>query len=83
MNRVCSNNKNLCCDGIFLLETVSESSEIGVTMLIITVIYCAEAEERRKLVAEEPAEERADDHKDGKREFLSIYQGRNRVLPID
>lgn len=51
-------------------------------MLIVTTIYCMELETAKKVAAEEPAEERVSLPGD-EREFLGIYQGKNRVKPID
>lgn len=52
-------------------------------MLIITTIYIAEAEDPTKGETREPAWEAAADLKDASRQWLSIYEGKNRVLPID
>lgn len=52
-------------------------------MLIITTIYIAEAEDPTRGEAYEPRWQEAADLKDASRQWLSIYEGKNRVLPID
>jgi hypothetical protein len=52
-------------------------------MLIITTIYIAEAEDPTQGEAREPAWQEAADLKEASRQWLSIYEGKNRVLPID
>jgi hypothetical protein len=52
-------------------------------MLIITTIYIAEAEDPTQGEAHESAWQEAADLKDATRQWLSIYEGKNRVLPID
>jgi hypothetical protein len=53
-------------------------------MLIITTIYIAEAQDpTRGDEAHEPVWQEAADLKDASRQWLSIYEGKNRVLPID
>lgn len=51
-------------------------------MLIVTTIYCMELETAKKVGAEEPVDEHVNLPGDD-REFLGIYQGKNRVKPID
>jgi hypothetical protein len=52
-------------------------------MLIITTIYIAEVEDSTHGEAHEPAWQVAADLKDATRQWVSIYEGKNRVLPID
>jgi hypothetical protein len=53
-------------------------------MLVITTIYCTEVDTAEEPVeVEMPAEESAVEVSDAERELLSIYQGHNRVLPMD
>lgn len=61
--------------------------EIEVNMLIVTTIYCTEMT-REQLIAREREQETAleasaSDSAEDSREFLGIYQGTNRVLPMD
>ena len=50
-------------------------------MLIVTTIYCMELETAKKLTAEQPMEEQPVTLPGDDREFLGIYQGKNRVKP--
>jgi hypothetical protein len=52
-------------------------------MVIITTIYIAEAEDTTHGETHETAWQEASDLKDATRQWLSIYEGKNRVLPID
>jgi hypothetical protein len=52
----------------------------GTHMLIVTTIYCMELETAKKLAPDQPAEEHVNLPGDD-REFLGIYQGKNRVKP--
>ena len=52
-------------------------------MLIITTIYIAEAEDPTQGETHEPAWQEAADLKDASRQWVSIYEGKNRVLPLD
>lgn len=52
-------------------------------MLIITTIYIAEAEDSTQGEMCEPAWHEAAELKEAKRQWVSIYEGKNRVLPID
>ena len=52
-------------------------------MLIITTIYLAETEDPTQGGAQEPAWQEAADLKDVSRQWVSIYEGKNRVLPIE
>jgi len=52
-------------------------------MLIVTTIYIAELEDRVQDDAHEPAWRKAADLKDASRQWVSIYEGKNRVLPMD
>jgi hypothetical protein len=52
-------------------------------MLIITTIYIAEAEDPTQVEMCEPAWHEAAELKEAKRQWVSIYEGKNRVLPID
>jgi hypothetical protein len=56
-------------------------------MLIVTTIYCTEMT-RDQMVAHEREQEAAleasaSESADTPREFLGIYQGKNRVLPLE
>lgn len=50
-------------------------------MLIVTTIYCMELETAKKLTAEQDTEEHPVNLPGDDREFLGIYQGKNRVKP--
>lgn len=50
-------------------------------MLIVTTIYCMEPETAKKLTSEQPNEEHTVNLPGDDREFLGIYQGKNRVKP--
>ena len=52
-------------------------------MLIITSIYIAETENPGQRETHEDAWHEAADLKEASREWVSIYEGKNRVLPID
>lgn len=52
-------------------------------MLIITTIYVAESEDRARDDAPEATWQEAADLKDASRQWVSIYEGKNRVLPMD
>ncbi|MDR5726564.1 MAG: hypothetical protein RB191_03745 [Terriglobia bacterium] len=52
-------------------------------MLIITTIYIAEAEDPTQTKIHEPAWHEAAELKEATRQWVSIYEGKNRVLPID
>jgi hypothetical protein len=52
-------------------------------MLILTTIYIAETEDLTQGQAHEPAWQEPSDLKDAVRQWVSIYEGKNRVLPID
>ena len=52
-------------------------------MLIITTIYIADAEDTTQREVREHGWQEAADLKDATRQWVSIYEGKNRVLPID
>lgn len=52
-------------------------------MNIITTIYLAELEPVEEHSVEEPTEVGARVVDDAGRKWISIYQGKNRVLPLD
>lgn len=52
-------------------------------MLIITTIYIAEVKDSTQGETHETAWQEATDLKDAARQWVSIYEGKNRVLPID
>ena len=52
-------------------------------MLIVTRIYCAEFEPAKEPDTGKAVEWSVADLKDGSRNLLSVYQGTNRVHPID
>ncbi len=52
-------------------------------MLIITTIYIAEAEDPTHGETPESLWQGAADLKDATRQWVSIYEGKNRILPID
>jgi hypothetical protein len=52
-------------------------------MLIITTIYIAETEDPTLGETHEPVWHEASDLKEAARHWVSIYEGKNRVLPID
>lgn len=52
-------------------------------MLIITTVYIAEANDPEAHQVEEGRSVRVTDLKESAREWVSIYEGKNRILPID
>lgn len=52
-------------------------------MLIVTTVYCMELQPAERCPADRPVEECLPDPRDSDRELFSIYQGKNRMLPID
>ncbi len=52
-------------------------------MLIITTIYFAETEDPTHGGSHEPEWQEAVELKEATRQWVSIYEGKNRVLPID
>jgi hypothetical protein len=52
-------------------------------MLIITTVYIAEAKVPAEHEVQEGRQIRVADLKESTREWLSIYEGKNRVFPID
>ena len=52
-------------------------------MLIITTVYIAEAKVPAEHEVPEGRQIRVADLKESTREWLSIYEGKNRVFPID
>jgi hypothetical protein len=52
-------------------------------MIIVTTIYCAESETTHQPGTKRAAEKTVADLKDAERKLLSMYQGTNRVLPLD
>jgi hypothetical protein len=52
-------------------------------MLIITTIYIAETEDPTQSDAREHGWQEAAELKEATRQWVSIYEGKNRVLPID
>ncbi len=52
-------------------------------MIIVTTIYCAESRPVQQPHTGEVIEMTVADLKDAERKLLSVYQGRNRVLPLD
>jgi hypothetical protein len=52
-------------------------------MLIITTVYIAEAEDPTQAEMHEAAWHEAAELKEAERQWVSIYEGKNRVLPID
>lgn len=52
-------------------------------MLILTTIYCAETEHVEQPRTEKVMEMTIDDLKEAERKLLGVYQGTNRVLPLD
>ena len=52
-------------------------------MLIVTTIYCAESEPAKQTNAGKVTEMTLADLKDAERKLLSVYQGTNRVVPLD
>jgi hypothetical protein len=51
-------------------------------MLVITSIFVAEVESPKAQQGKQSNEAGLDRFKDAKRELLSLYEGKNRVLPI-
>jgi len=52
-------------------------------MLIITTVYIAEAEDPTQGEVRDHGWQEVADLKDATRQWVSIYEGKNRVLPID
>lgn len=52
-------------------------------MIIVTTIYCAETEPAKQTNAGKATEMTVADLRDAERKLLSVYQGTNRVLPLD
>jgi len=52
-------------------------------MLIITTIYIAKPQDLNQENAHDGAWAEAADMREAAREWVSIYEGKNRVLPID
>lgn len=52
-------------------------------MLIVTTIYCADLDSVKAAAAEKPAGQNVAAVKELSRELVSIYQGKNRVQPMD
>ena len=52
-------------------------------MIIVTTIYCAEPEPATQPATGKVNELTLADLKDAERKLLSVYQGTNRVLPLD
>ncbi|MGA8090549.1 MAG: hypothetical protein WCA10_24955 [Terracidiphilus sp.] len=49
----------------------------------MTTIYCAESEPAHQPGARKAPEKTLADLKDAERKLMSMYQGTNRVLPLD
>jgi hypothetical protein len=52
-------------------------------MIIVTTIYCAQSEHAQQPHTEKVVEMTVADLKDVERKLVSVYQGTNRVLPLD
>jgi hypothetical protein len=52
-------------------------------MIIVTTIYCAESEPAQQPKTGKVIQMKVADLKDAKRQLLGVYQGTNRVLPLD
>ena len=52
-------------------------------MLILTTIYCAEAEHVQQPRTGKVTEMTSSELKEAERKLLGMYQGTNRVLPLD
>lgn len=52
-------------------------------MLIITTVFCVNQSDLEDVVPEAGAEDDDELCAEDRRELLSIYQGKNRMLPID
>jgi len=52
-------------------------------MLILTTVYCAEAEHIQRPGTGKVIEMTLTDLKEAERKLLGVYQGTNRVLPLD
>ena len=52
-------------------------------MIIVTTIYCAETERAHQPGSDKVAERTVADLKDAERKLVSMYQGTNRVHPLD
>jgi len=61
----------------------SNRKEEGTEMLILTTVYCAEAEHIQRPGTGKVIEMTLTDLKEAERKLLGVYQGTNRVLPLD
>jgi hypothetical protein len=52
-------------------------------MIIVTTIYCAHSEPAQQPHTRKVIEMTVADLKDAERKLLGVYQGTNRVLPLD
>jgi hypothetical protein len=52
-------------------------------MIIVTTIYCAELEPIHEPCTQKVVEKCVADLKNASRDLLSVYQGTNRMLPMD
>ncbi|HMG84113.1 MAG TPA: hypothetical protein VK574_00130 [Terracidiphilus sp.] len=52
-------------------------------MIIVTTIYCAESEPAKQTTTGKVTEMTVADLKDADRKLMSVYQGTNRVQPLD
>jgi hypothetical protein len=52
-------------------------------MIVVTSIFIAEANEQQTLPFEQLEDVNANEREQRIRELISIYEGKNRVLPID
>jgi hypothetical protein len=61
----------------------SRTTERGRKMIIVTTIYCAELEPVHEPCTQKVVEKCVADLKNASRDLLSVYQGTNRMLPMD
>ena len=52
-------------------------------MMIVTSIYCAKLERCQDALTGKAVERNIADLKDAARDLMNVYQGTNRVLPMD
>jgi len=52
-------------------------------MIVITSIFLTEADEQEPLTLEQLERAIGNDHEDESRELIGIYEGKNRVLPME
>lgn len=52
-------------------------------MIVITSVFVSEANRSLPLTFAQLEEAREDDHEEEQRELIGLYEGKNRVLPLE